>query len=158
MEKLSKILAAMLIIVVALFAYVLIFGLSFEGTESDSYVPAVIGANNISIYKNSCSEINVSTLVDYNALNGKLVKVTGQISEKYEYIQFGKTRTFILLNVPGLSPEPYITTSYTGTLPYNVNDTVTVYGEYFFPICVDSPPELANKDLIDMKAGYIEKT
>jgi hypothetical protein len=160
MEKLSKILAAMLIIVVALFAYVLIFGLSFEGSESDFYVPAVTGAENISAYKNSCSELNASTLVDYKALTGEKVKVTGQIFEKNEFIQFDKTRTFILLNVPELSepyPAPYITVSYTGTVPYNINETITVYGKYFYPICVDSPPELTNKGLIDIRAGYIEK-
>lgn len=54
------------------------FGLSFEGTGSDSYVTAVTSDENISIYKNSCSELNVSTLFDYNALNGAMVKVTGK--------------------------------------------------------------------------------
>ena len=63
MEKLSKILAVLLIIVSAQFAYVLIFGLSFDGSEDDFYVTSVTGAENISNYKNSCSELNVSTLL-----------------------------------------------------------------------------------------------
>jgi hypothetical protein len=157
MEKLSKILAVLLIIVSASFAYVLIFGLSFEGSETDSYVTPVTGDENIPIYKNSCTELNVSTLVKYNALNGQNVKVTGQIFKKMEYEQFDKTRTHILISVPGLSPEPYISVVYTGTIPYNINDTITVYGKYFYPVTVDSPPELANKGLIDIQAGYIEK-
>jgi hypothetical protein len=160
MEKLSKILAVLLIIVSASFAYVLIFGLSFEGTESDSYVTPVTGDENISTYKNSCSELNVSTFFDYKALNDQMVKVTGQISNKTEYVQFDKTRTFIMIKVPGLAqlyPEPYILASYTGTIPYNINDTITVYGKYLYPVCVDSPPELANKGLIEIRAGYIEK-
>jgi hypothetical protein len=159
MEKLSKILAVLLIIVSASFAYVLIFGLSFEGSETDFYVTPVTGAENISTYKNSCSELNVSTIFDYNALNGQMVKVTGQISNKTEYFQFDKTRTSLIIKVPGTSqpyPEPYILASYTGTMPYNINDTITVYGKYSYPTVLDSPPELANKGLIDIRAGYIE--
>lgn len=159
MEKLSKILAVLLIIVSASFAYVLIFGLSFEGSETDFYVPVVTG-DNISSYKNSCSELNVSTLFDYNALNDQNVKITGQISNKTEYFQFDKTRTSLIIKVPGISdpyPAPYILVSYTGTIPYNLNDTITVYGKYLYPACVDSPPELANKGLIEIRAGYIEK-
>jgi hypothetical protein len=161
MEKLSKILAILLIMVVALFAYVLIFGISFEGSESDSYVTPVTGNENISIYKSSCSELNISTLFDYKVLNGEMVKVSGRIIEKEEYEQFEKTRTMIIINVPGLSepyPAPYIIVSYTGTIPYNINDTITVYGKYFYPAGVDSPQELSGKGLIDIKAGYIEKS
>ena len=160
MEKLSKILAVLLIIVSASFAYVLIFGLSFEGSETDFYVTPVTGDENISIYKNSCSELNVSTIFDYNALNGQMVKVTGQISNKTEYFQFNKTRTSLIIKIPEISnpyPAPYILASYTGTVPYNINDTITVYGEYSYPTCVDSPPELAKIGLIDIRAGYIEK-
>ena len=157
MEKLSKVLAILLIIVSASFAYVLIFGLSFPGSEIDFYVTPVTGDENISTYKNSCSELNVSTLFDYNALNDQMVKVTGQISNKTEYSQFDKTRTDLLIKVPMLSPTPYILASYTGTIPYNINDTITVYGKYFYPRVLDSPPELANQGLIDIKTGYIEK-
>jgi hypothetical protein len=160
MERLSKVLAILLIIVFASSAYVLIFGLSFEGSESDFYVTPVTGDENISTYKNSCSELNLSTVFDYNALNDQMVKVTGQISNKTEYFQFNKTRTGLIIKVPGFSqpyPEPYVLTSYTGTIPYNINDTITVYGKYSYPCTVDSPPELANKGLIDIRAGYIEK-
>nr|WP_319372436.1 hypothetical protein [uncultured Methanobacterium sp.] len=161
MERLSKILAVLLIIVSASFAYVLIFGLSFEGSEADFYVTPVTGAENISTYKNSCSELNIPTIFDYNALNGQMVKVTGQISNKTEYFQFDKTRTTLIIKVPRISnpyPAPYILASYSGTIPYNINDTITVYGQYLYPAGVDSPPELANKGLIEIKAGYIEKS
>lgn len=156
MDKLRILLAVILIIVVAFLSYVLIFGLSFEGKESDFYVPTVIG-DNISTYKNSCSELNLSTSFDYNALNGKKVKVKGQIYKKMEFVQFDKTRTDITLKVPQLSPEPYMVITYTGTIPYNINDTIKVYGVWFYPICIDSPPELANIGLAGIKAGYIEK-
>ena len=156
MDKLRILLAVILIIVVALFVYVLIFGLSFEGQESDFYLPAITG-DNISTYKNSCSELNLSTSFDYNALNGKKVKVKGQIYEKMEFVQFDKTRTDITLKVPEISPVPYMVITYTGTIPYNINDTIKVYGEWFYPICTDSPPELANIGLAGIKAGYIEK-
>ncbi|NYB52206.1 MAG: hypothetical protein HVN35_06590 [Methanobacteriaceae archaeon] len=166
MEKLSKILLITLIIVLALFAYVIFSGsilfspsgLAFEGSESDFYVNAVTGDENISTYKNSCSEINLTNLSkDYKSLNDQMVKITGQISEKDEFIQFDKTRTHILLKVKGLEPEPYIVISYTGTIPYNNNDTIRVYGKYMFPVGIDSPPELSNKYLAEIKAGYIEK-
>jgi hypothetical protein len=118
-----------------------------------------VTGENISAYKNSCAEIKLTDLSkDYNDLNGKNVKVTGQIYQKEEYIQFNKTRSNIILKVTGLSPEPYIIISYTGTLPYNTNDTVTVYGEYMFPTSINSLPELSNKDLVGIKSGYIEKT
>jgi hypothetical protein len=157
MERLSKVLAILLIIVSASSAYVLIFGLSFEGSESDFYVTPVTGDENISTYKNSCSELNLSTIFDYDALNDQMVKATGQISNKTEYNHFNKTRTDLLIKVPMLSPTPYIVATYTGTLPYNINDTITVYGKYFYPRVLDSPPELANQGLIDIRAGYIEK-
>lgn len=157
MERLSKILAVLLIIVSGSFAYVLIFGLAIPGSEIDFYVTPVTGDENISTYKNSCSELNTSTIFDYNALNDQMVKVTGQISNKTEDSQFDKTRTDLLIKVPMLSPTPYILASYTGTIPYNVNDTITVYGKYFYPMVLDSPPELANKGLIVIRAGYIEK-
>ena len=162
MNKQSKILAVLLIIVSASFAYVLIFGLSFviPGQESDFYVPVITG-DNISTYKNSCSEINLTDLSkDYKALNGKNVKVTGQICEKTEYvdIQFGNTRSNNILKVTGLSPS-YMVIIYNGTIPYNINDTITVYGEYYYQVSVFySPPKIKNKNLTSIKAGYIEKS
>jgi hypothetical protein len=153
----KSIIAIILILIVGVFAYVSVFGLSFEGSESDSFVPAVTGEN-VSTYKDSCIELDLINLSkDYRALNGQMVKVPGQIYEKREFIQFDKTRTFIIIKVPGLSPDPYILSSYTGTIPYTINDTITVYGKYMFPVGTDSPPELANKDLAEITAGYIEK-
>ncbi|MDG3546276.1 hypothetical protein [Methanobacterium formicicum] len=38
-----------------------------------------------------------------------------------------------------LSPTPYILASYTGTIPYNINDTITVYGKYFYPAALIHP-------------------
>ncbi|MBM4240972.1 MAG: hypothetical protein FJ150_04845 [Euryarchaeota archaeon] len=160
MEKLSKVLAVILIIVVAAFAYV-IFGIpfTFEGKESDFYVPAVTGEANISSYKNSCTEINLSELSkDFKALNGQKVKVKGQIQKKEEYMQFDKTRTYIELKVPELSPYHHILVSYSATIPFKEGDMITVYGVYEFPVGTQSSQELANKDLSAIKAAYIEKT
>jgi hypothetical protein len=166
MEKLSKILMLILIVALASFAYLLLSGsilfsssgLTFEGKESDFFVQPVTGETNISLYKNSCTEINLTDLSNnYKVLNGKKVKITGNITDKREYVQFDKTRTDLILKVPGLSPEPYIILVYTGTVPYNINDTITVYGEFMYPTGIDSPPELANKDLASIKVVYIEK-
>lgn len=159
MNNNTKIIIVLLIIAVSSISCLLVsgFGLVFEGKESDFYATPVTGEN-ISAYKNSCAELKLTDLSkNYNALNGKNVKVTGQIYQKEEYIQFDKTRSNIILKVAGLS-EPYMIISYTGTLPYNTNDTVTVYGEYMFPTSINSLPELSNQDLVGMKAGYIEKT
>ncbi|MBM4240081.1 MAG: hypothetical protein FJ150_00110 [Euryarchaeota archaeon] len=160
MEKLSKVLTALLIIVVAAFAYTLIFGLSFEfmaseGKESDSYLP-VVSEENISAYKASCTELNLSKVSENPAsLNGQKVKVKGQIQKKIEPVQFNKTRTYIELKVPGLQ-NPIIV-SYASTIPFNPGDTIIAYGEYSYPIRTETS-ELANKDLIMIKATYIEKT
>jgi len=168
MEKLGKVLAVILIIVGAAFVYVLVFGspfflggkgiINFKGKESDFYVPAVTGEDNISAYKNSCTEINLSQVSkNPESLIGQKVKVKGQIQEKVEYVDFDKTRTSIVLKVPGLSPDPYILVSYSGTLTFTQGDIITVYGEYYYPGRTDAPPEIANKDLPDIDAGYIEK-
>jgi len=163
MEKLSKILAALLIIVVAAFAYTLIFGLSFEflaseGKESDSYLPVVSGEN-ISAYKASCTELNLSKASENpTSLNGQKIKVKGQIQKKIEHVQFNKKRTYIELKVPELSPDPYILVSYSTTIPFKQGDIITVYGEYFYPAKTETSPELANKFLPGIKAAYIEKT
>jgi len=166
MEKLSKVLAVILIIVCAAFVHVLMFGspfvggegiINFKGKESDFYVPVVSG-DNISAYKNSCTEINLSQVSkNPGSLIGQKVKVKGQIQEKVEYVDFDKTRTHIVLKVPELSPDPYILVSYSGTVPFTQGDMITVYGEYYYPGQVDAPPEIANKFLPDIKAAYIEK-
>jgi len=158
MEKKTKILVALLIIAaVAFISYIQIFGLSFEGKESDFYVPTVTG-DNISVYKNSCTEINLSQVSkNPGSLIGQKVKVKGQILKKEEYAQFGKTRTHIVLKVPKLSPDPYILVSYSTTIPFKQGDMITIYGEYIYPTKDETSPELANKFLPSIKAAYIEK-
>jgi len=159
MEKLSKVLAVILIIVVAAFAYVLMFGIpfTFEGKESDFYVTTVT-RDDISSYKNSCSELNLSQVSkNPGSLIGKNVKVKGQIQKKEEYVQFKKTRTTIVLKVPELSPDPYIFVSYSTTIPFKQGDMITVYGEYIYPTKDETSPDLANKFLPGIKAAYIEK-
>jgi hypothetical protein len=160
MRELSKVLTVILIIIVAAFAYVLILGIpfTFEGKESDFYVPALTGEASISSYKNSCTEINLSELSkDFKALNGQKVKVKGQIQKKEEYIQFDKARTYIELKVPELSPYHHILVSYSATIPFKEGNMITVYGEYEFPVGTQSSQELANKYLPGIRAGYIEK-
>ncbi len=58
----------MIIAVISLISYFLIFevtfseyGMGFNGKESDFYLPAVTG-DNISTYKNSCTELNISQI------------------------------------------------------------------------------------------------
>ncbi|MBM4241047.1 MAG: hypothetical protein FJ150_05240 [Euryarchaeota archaeon] len=158
MEKKTKILVALLIIAaVAFISYIQIFGLSFEGKESDFYVPTVTG-DNISEYKKTCSELNLSQVSkDFKSFNGQKVKVKGQIQKKEEYVQFDKKRTTIVLKVPELSPDPYILVSYSSTIPFKEGDIITVYGVYEFPVGTQASQELANKNLPAIKAAYIEK-
>ncbi|MGF7118252.1 zinc ribbon domain-containing protein [Methanobacterium oryzae] len=164
-----KILIGLLIItLLGILIYISLFGLTFEGKESDFYLPAVTG-DSILAYKNSCIELNLAKVAeDPEAFIGKKVKVTGQIYKKEEYFDFNKTRTHIVLSVPKLFSDPYILTSYTGTLPFKKGDNITVYGEYIYP-CVDDelqnelqdnlPEELKGTEvaLPSIKAGYIEK-
>ncbi|MBI5681454.1 MAG: hypothetical protein HZC47_11225 [Methanobacterium sp.] len=149
----------LLIVVIATSAYVLMFGFpfGFEGKESDFYLPTVKG-NNISTYKNSCNELNMSQVSkDPFSLVGQKVKVAGTIQKKEETIQFNKTRTSIVLNVPELSPNPYILVTYSTTMPFKQGNIITVYGEYYYPAKDETMPEIANKELPAIKAAYIEK-
>lgn len=166
MNKKIKILVLFLTIaVVSFIGYtlisVLVFdehgGIGFEGKESDFYVPPVTG-DNVSAYKNSCVELNLSQVSENpKSFIDKKVKVTGQIYKKQEYFDFGKNRTDMVLKVPELSPDPYIIATYTGTLPFQQGDNVTVYGEYFYPTMGDTVPEIADKLLPAIRAGYVEK-
>lgn len=160
-KKIGILVIVVVVIFMAFFlSSVLVFdehGVGFEGKESDYYVSAVTG-DNVPVYKNSCIELNLSQVSeDPKSFVGKKVKVTGQIYKKQEYFDFGKTRTNIVLKVPGFSPDPYILAVYTGTLPFQQGDYVTVYGEYFYPTMVDTVPEIADKLLPDIRAGYVEK-
>ncbi|MEN4017334.1 MAG: hypothetical protein PQ975_01870 [Methanobacterium sp.] len=159
MNKKIRISVVLLIIAaVGFIGYIQIFGLSFEGKESDFYVPAVTGEANILAYKNSCTELNLSQVSkDPYSLIDKNVKVTGEIIEKKEYVQFDKARTSIVLKIPGLSPDPYIFVNYSGTLTFTQGDMITVYGKYHYPGRTDAPPEIANKHLPVIRAAYIEK-
>lgn len=159
MNKKIKISVVLLIMAaVGFIGYIQIFGLSFEGKESDFYVPALTGEANISSYKNSCIELNLSQVSkDPYSLIDKNIKVTGEILEKKEYIQFDKTRTSIVLKVPELSPYHHILVSYSATIPFKEGNMITVYGEYHYPGRTDAPPEIANKYLPAIKVAYIEK-
>nr|WP_319372849.1 hypothetical protein [uncultured Methanobacterium sp.] len=156
MEKYNVILVVFLIFLSASLVYILLPVLFYNDSENEFYVPVVTG-DNIPTYKNSCSELNISTSFDYSALNDKNVKITGQIFNKTEYVQFNKTQTGLLIIVPGLSDPPYILVTYADSTPYNINDTITVYGKYYYPVRVNLPSESTNKDLINIMAGYIEK-
>jgi hypothetical protein len=156
MHNKTKIFAVLIIItLISFIIYIQSFG--FEGKEIDFYVPAVTG-DNISSYKISCSELNLSQVSkDPSSLIGKKVKVTGQIYEKEEIVDFDKTRTSLVLKVPNLSPDPYILVTYTGKLPFKQDNNITVYGEYHYPAQDKTLPEIADKLLPTIHAGYIEK-
>lgn len=175
MNNKTKILLVSILLPLSIFlVFIQIFGLSFEGKESDFYVEPV-NKENIPAYKDSCIQFNLSSVLkDLTALQGQKVKVTGQIYQKEEYNQFYKTRTSLLLKVPELAPEPYIDVSYTGTTPFIEGDMVTVYGEYYYPSIIDIPPEgervsfgaggiaevpskQKNAKLISIKAALLEK-
>lgn len=158
MEKREKILIPLLIIIIGFICYVSIFGLTFEGKESDFYALAVIG-DNVSAYKNSCVELNLTKVAgDPEALIGQKVKVTGQLYNKEEYIDFDKTRTNIVLKVPELLSSPYILASYTGTLPFKKGDNITIYGEYIYPAADTTLQGMEDVGFPLIKARYIEKT
>jgi hypothetical protein len=172
MEKLSKILLLLLIIISIVLAYVLISDYDVTKTikEEEMFGPIVTGSN-ISVYKNSCGEFNVSQVSkDPRLLINKKVKIKGEIKRKGEITQFNKDQTQLELYVPGLSPTPYIIVTYGTTTPYNVGDIIEVYGEYNYPIPLGEqvknlppeisnkcPVELSNKDAIQIKAAYIQK-
>ena len=165
MEKKTKILVGIVILaVIGFVSYGYIFGLSFEilgisfeGEESDFYLPAAAG-DNVSTYKNSCSELNMYQVSkDPGSLNGQKIMVTGQILKKDEFVQFSKMRTYIVLKVSGLSPDLYVLVSYSTTTPFNQGDNLTVYGEYYYPAQADSPQEVVNKNLPGIKAVHLEK-
>jgi len=138
-------------------SYVSTFGLSFEGKERDYYAPAVTG-DNISAYKNSCVELNLTKVAEEpEALIGQKVKVTGQLYNKEEYIDFDKTRTHIVLKVPELLSAPYILASYTGTLPFQKGDNITIYGEYVYPSVDTTLQGMEDVGLPCIKAEYIER-
>ncbi len=133
-------------------------GSVFEGKEGDIYL-SVVSGENISTYKNSCNELNISQVSkDPFSLVGQKVKVNGQIQKKEEFEQFGKIRTSIVLKVPELSPNPYILVSYATTTPFKQDDMITAYGEYYYPAKDETVPELKNKDLPVIRTVYIEKT
>lgn len=158
MNKKIKIFVLLVTIAALIFiGYFEVFGLSFEGKESDFYAPIVTG-DNILTYKDSCNELNVSQVSkDPYSLIGNKVKITGQIVKKEEYIDFGKTRTSVQLKVLGLTPNNYVLVNYSDTMEFEQGDNITVYGEYYYPAQDTSISEIANKFLPIIKAGYIEK-
>lgn len=139
-------------------SYVYTFGLTFEGKESDYYAPTVTG-NNVSAYTDSYVNINLTKVAeDPEALIGQKVKVTGQLYNKEEYIDFDKTRTHIVLKVPELLSSHYILASYTGILPFKKGDNITIYGEYIYPALDTTLQGMEDVGLPLIKAGYIEKS
>ncbi|MBM4240970.1 MAG: hypothetical protein FJ150_04835 [Euryarchaeota archaeon] len=151
MEKLSKVLAVLLITVAAGFiGYIVMFG--FVGGEverSDICLPTV-SEDNVSAYKASCSELNVSMISDKSL--GQRVKVKGEILKIRE--NFDNT-TDIELKVPELSPNPYILVTYSTRIPYKEGDKIEVYGEYGPSTSQEDLPKNTVVPLI--KAVYIEK-
>jgi hypothetical protein len=158
MNKKIKIFVLILIIAALIFTcYFEVFGLSFEGKESDFYTQVVTG-DNILTYKDSCKDLNLSQVSkDHYSLIGKKIKETGQIVKKEEYMDFGKTRTSIQLKVLGLTPNQYILVNYSDTMAFKQGDNITVYGEYYYPAQDTSIQEISNKFLPIIIAGYIEK-
>ena len=98
MERLSKILLVLLIVLTGIFVYVLIWGLSFpfcEQNESQTFLPVFWG-DNLAEYEKFCTELNISQAVNNpSSLIGHKVKVQGQIIRKEEFQQFNKTRTYM---------------------------------------------------------------
>ena len=83
MEMSTKILAILLIIVVVgVISFIMVFGLSFEGQKSDFYSP-VVAAENVSTYKSSCADLNISKVLAYpDSLIGQKVKIRGSLLKK----------------------------------------------------------------------------
>ncbi|MBM4241046.1 MAG: hypothetical protein FJ150_05235 [Euryarchaeota archaeon] len=128
MEIKTKILVALVIIAsVAFISYIQIFGLSFEGKESDFYLPTV-SEDNASAYKAFCTELNIyKVLENPNSLIGQKVKVKGELLKKLENPD---NTTDILLKVPELAKYPYVIVRYSDKITYKEGDKLEVYGEY----------------------------
>jgi len=111
---------------VVFISYMSLAGLSFENKESDFFYVPVVTGDNISAYKNSCAELNLSQVSkDPFSLVGKKVKLTGQIYKK-EYTDFEEARTFMVIKVPDFSPEYYILVFYSSNIPFKEGDMITV--------------------------------
>jgi hypothetical protein len=126
----------------------------FAGMQIDANtLPSVVSGADISTYKNSCIELNISKLADdLSYPNGKNVKLTGRIEN---FTRMEDDWTDFSLNVSGLSTKAFV--SYGKTIPYDIGDNITVYGEYYFPIELENTPGLSHQELIQIRARYIEK-
>lgn len=144
MKKLALLLIAIILLIGGLIGYLLMFeGVTFDAKIEDVYLPSILG-DNVSAYKNSCSELNVSN-VQYETV-GKRVKVKGTIINKIEHPD---NATDFEIEVPG-SPyphpetsKPYMVILYWGPSSYNIGDEIMVYGELQGPV---------------IRAVYIEKS
>jgi hypothetical protein len=154
LERLSKILIILLIIVVAGtgFGFFYVTTIGFPIQKADIYIPTV-SEDNASAYKASCTELNISRVFEnQQSLIGTKVKVKGELLKKRE--NFDNT-TLLQLKIPDLYPYPYIIVTYSSKIPYNEGDHLEVYGEYGYPTAIgnETPP----KTVPSIKGAYIEK-
>lgn len=157
MEKRSQILLVLLIIGCGILVYY-IYGFAGEISEDELYLPVLHG-NDITAYKNSCVEMNISQARnDPIVLDGQKIKVKCLVNKKEEFEQFGKTRTYLELKVLNSSPDFYILVNYSETMPFKEGNIITIYGECLYPARTAATSKLANKDLIIINTVHIEKT
>ncbi|WP_414468268.1 zinc ribbon domain-containing protein [Methanobacterium sp. ACI-7] len=136
------------VILVVFLAIGVILVSSFLLIQDSMYIPTINSAN-IPAYKFSCIEIDLNkSESDLEQLNGKKVKIKGELSEIMQNIN---GNTDVQVKVPGLSKYPYAVASYSSEIPFAVGDKLEVYGEFSNFVIVD------NNDVPFIKAAYIEK-
>ena len=155
-----KFVAMILILVVGtmgIAAYLEIFGFeppNIDGNlyfpdQSSFYLPTVTGEN-ISKYKNACTELDLSTITNnseppYNQkfkFKGELIGVF-QNTDNVADIQ---------LKTSHLTLYPYVLVSYSNKINYTIGDQLEIYGEYNGMAVYEN-----NEFVPSFKASYIEK-
>ena len=133
---------------VAIVAIVVIIISIFGLMDDSAYIPTVSGEN-ISIYKSSCSEINLNIPEEeLQSLPLQKIKVNGTLIESSEGTS---DRTHYNIKVANLTYYPYVAVTYSGKLPVKEGDKLEVYGEYSGIEYTD------NVSAPFIRAAYIEK-
>ncbi len=154
MEKKSKLIIVLAVVVLVLSS--IYFILPYITTSEKSTFSPILNGDELSIYQNSCSEMDISQAINNpSTLNGQKIMVKGQITKIEKFQQFDKNRTYIEMIVSNSSPLFYVIVSYADVTSFNVGNNITVYGNCEYPVKTSVTPELANKDLIKINAVHM---
>jgi hypothetical protein len=116
--------------------------------QSDFYLPTVTGEN-ISAYKSSCTELNLSNITSSSEPPYKQrFKFKGELFGIFENAE---NNTNVQLKIPNMTLYPHVIVSYSAKIDYNIGDQLEIYGEY------GGFAEYENENVPSFKAAYIEK-